>query len=127
MSNPIGWIAHRILVAAIDTQTSAIQLRLEGDRVVVYYESDGAFHQHIVMPAQIFAPVITRYKIWADVDLINRRYPLKGQFSLVHAWRHYCIEAVWDDPRQDPKVTLSIITGGEALIEEDGPEDMTIL
>jgi hypothetical protein len=34
---------------------------------------------------------------------------------------------IWEDPRRDPRVTMSILAGAEAQVEEDGPEDPFVL
>jgi hypothetical protein len=68
--------------------------------------------------------VVTRYKLWADVDLLKRRDPIKGQFFLIHQWRHYTIDLVWDELREVPTVILSIVAGAEALVKWDGPDEV---
>lgn len=127
MANPVGAIAHTIVVRAIDAQAEAIQLEVRGNKMEVYYQKDGAMHRLFTMPALIFPPVTTRYKLWADVDLLDRRYPLKGQFPLIYQRRHYSLDVVWEDPRHQPRVTMSIVAGAEAQVEEEAPEDLSIL
>src|SRR5947209_7130736 len=107
---------------AIDSQVSAIQIRLEGSRMVIYHHREGGYHPQETLPGYYFPPVTTRYKLLADVDLLNRRYPLKGQFSVVNGGRHYSIGVTWEDPQHDPTVTLSIEAGAEADVEEDDRE-----
>jgi type II secretory ATPase GspE/PulE/Tfp pilus assembly ATPase PilB-like protein len=124
MSNPIGHIARHLVTNAIDAQATEVQIKLEGNKMVVCYDDVGDVQHQMEMAGHIFPPVTTRYKLWADVDLLNRRYPLKGQFALIHRRRHYSVDAVWENPRQDPRVTLRIVAGAEAQVDEDGPEEL---
>jgi hypothetical protein len=58
------------------------------------------------------------------VDLLDRRFPLKGQFGLIHNWRQYSVEITWEVPLHAPQVTMSIVAGPEAQVEDDDPRLM---
>jgi type II secretory ATPase GspE/PulE/Tfp pilus assembly ATPase PilB-like protein len=72
--NPIGRIAHRVILNAIDANICLIEIKLDEGRMLVYYHSEGGVHEEMNIPGSIFPKVVTRYKLWADVDLLNRRY-----------------------------------------------------
>jgi uncharacterized protein YjbI with pentapeptide repeats len=124
MALMVDWIdniARLIVAQAIDSQATAIQIDLEGDETMVYHHSDGAVHRRETLPGHLFPPVVTRYKIWADVDLQNCHYPLRGQFPLSHGRRHYNIDVIWEDPRLYPRrVTMSIAAGAESAVGAGG-------
>jgi type II secretory ATPase GspE/PulE/Tfp pilus assembly ATPase PilB-like protein len=124
MSNPIGRISWHIVTDAIKAQASQVQIKLEGGRMLVYHRTPDGVHEAMKAPGHIFPPVVTRYKLWADVDLLKRRYPVEGQFALVYGWRHYTVDLVWEELQEVPTVTLSIVAGSEAEVEWDGPYEL---
>lgn len=119
--SPIATIARTIVTQSIDCQASTIQLELREDRMEVDCQRDGGTHHLVTFSGGTFRPVVTRYKLWAAVDLLDRRYPLQGRFSLIHGHRHYHVDVTWEDPWPHRKVTLSIAPGAAAPVEHDDP------
>jgi type II secretory ATPase GspE/PulE/Tfp pilus assembly ATPase PilB-like protein len=127
MSNPLHNIARMIVNRAIDLQASAIQIELQENRVMVCCQREGVMHPLMDLPRSLHRPLVTRYKLWADADLLSRRYPLKGQFSVIQGRRHYSIEVVWEGPWPDePRVTMCIAVGAEARAEDRDELDLDI-
>lgn len=118
-SNPIHNIARAIVTQAIASQAATLQLEVLEGRMEVYCHREGVRHPLMTLPGHVSRPIVTRYKLWADVDLLSRRYPLKGRFSLIHGYRHYSIDAVWEGPWPEPRVTMSIMAGEEAQEKDD--------
>jgi type II secretory ATPase GspE/PulE/Tfp pilus assembly ATPase PilB-like protein len=124
MSNPIALLSWNIIAGAIDSHASEVQIKLEGGRMLVYHRSPDGIHDAMKAAGHIFSRVVTHYKIWADVDLLKRRYPVNGEFALVYGWRHYNVDLVWEELREAPTVTLSIVAGSEADVEWDSPDEL---
>jgi hypothetical protein len=95
--------------------------------MVVYFHCANSIREDLKAPPHVFPPVVTRYKLWADVDLLKRRNPVKGQLALIHGWRYYTIDLVWEELQEVPTVTMSIAAGPEAPVEWDGPDELHIV
>ncbi len=78
---PITRLASTILQCAIKEKASDIHIEPEKQTIRVRFRIDGNMHEVMQMPGYITAPLIRRYKILADVNIIEYRVPQQGRIG----------------------------------------------
>ena len=79
---PIIRLVQLIITEAVHSRASDIHIEPMGDRVRVRYRIDGVCHIRDDIPKNMQAPVITRLKILAGLDIAERRVPQDGRIKL---------------------------------------------
>lgn len=103
---PVVRIVDMILTQALRDRASDIHIEPQGDAVRVRYRIDGALHEVLNLPSKIAPAVVSRLKIMAGMNIVERRRPQDGQ-----------IVTVIDGRELDLRVsTLSTIWGEKAVL-----------
>jgi type IV pilus assembly protein PilB len=102
---PIIRIAHTIVQQAI--RDSASDIHVEPDRrgVRVRYRIDGVLHEVMPLPKYIQAPLISRLKIMADMNIAERRIPQDGRIPIR-----------WENKDYDLRVSCLPTVHGEKIV-----------
>ncbi len=102
---PIIRIAHTIVQQAI--RDSASDIHVEPDRrgVRVRYRIDGVLHEIMPLPKYIQAPLISRLKIMAEMNIAERRIPQDGRIPIR-----------WDNKDYDLRVSCLPTIHGEKIV-----------
>ena len=103
---PVVQIVTRILTQAVRSRASDIHVEPQDDRVRVRFRVDGALYDAVTLPAGIAQALVSRLKIMADMNIVERRRSQDGQF-----------EITVDDRALDVRVaTTSTIWGEKAVL-----------
>jgi type IV pilus assembly protein PilB len=103
---PVVRIVDMILTQALRDRASDIHIEPQGDVVRVRYRIDGALHEVLSLPGKIAPAVVSRLKIMAGMNIVERRRPQDGQ-----------IVTVIDGRELDLRVsTLSTIWGEKCVL-----------
>ena len=103
---PVVRIVDMILTQALRDRASDIHIEPQGEAVRVRYRIDGALHEVLNLPGKIAPAVVSRIKIMAGMNIVERRRPQDGQ-----------IVTVIDGRELDLRVsTLSTIWGEKAVL-----------
>ncbi|MBI2265104.1 MAG: type II secretion system ATPase GspE [Armatimonadetes bacterium] len=86
---PIVRIVNLIIQQAINDKASDIHVEPEPKNVKVRYRIDGVLHDVMQPPKHIQAPMISRIKIMANMDIAERRVPQDGKIHLRHDNKEY--------------------------------------
>ncbi|MBD3176564.1 MAG: type II secretion system protein GspE [Armatimonadia bacterium] len=78
-SAPIIRIVNTLLRRAIQLDASDVHIEPMGDSVRVRYRIDGDLQEIMNPPKHVHAPLISRMKILADMDIAERRIPQDGR------------------------------------------------
>ncbi len=78
---PIIKIVAVILRHATEGNASDIHIENAGDKVKVRFRVDGTLHTSLVLPLNVYAGVVARIKILAQLRLDEKRKPQDGSFS----------------------------------------------
>ena len=81
---PIAELVARIIDRAVQLRASDIHIEPGDDGVVVRVRVDGELELLTRQPVTVGAPLISRLKVLANLNIVERRLPQDGQFS-VHA------------------------------------------
>lgn len=79
---PIIRTVNLMLQEAVKRRTSDIHLEPRQNHVEVRYRIDGVLHHVRNLPKGLQAPVASRIKVMADLDIAERRIPQDGRISI---------------------------------------------
>jgi type IV pilus assembly protein PilB len=79
---PIIRVANTIIQQAIKEGASDIHIEPVPRGLRVRYRVDGVLHETMTMPKYIQAPLISRYKIMAEMNIAERRIPQDGRIPI---------------------------------------------
>ncbi len=79
---PVIRLVNQIINRAVETQASDIHIEPFEDRLRVRYRYDGVLHEVESPSARLAAPITSRIKIMAKLDIAERRLPQDGRIKL---------------------------------------------
>ena len=79
---PIVQIVDRILTQAMRDRASDVHIEPSDQVVRVRFRIDGALNQILELPASMGAGLISRIKIMAEMNIVERRRPQDGQLTV---------------------------------------------
>ncbi len=103
--SPVVRLVNTIFAQAVQYRASDIHLEPLEDRVRVRYRVDGVLMEVNPLPRSIHAPLISRLKVMANMDIAERRIPQDGQIMISHA-----------DRRIDLRVSTVPCSNGERMV-----------
>ena len=113
---PIVRMANAILVNAIEAGASDIHIEPDRKNVRVRVRIDGVMQQIMTVPKHIQAPMISRYKIMAEMNIAERRVPQDGRILIKHNDKDYdmrvsCLPSLYGE-----KIVMRILDKSSVLI-----------
>ncbi|UDY38064.1 GspE/PulE family protein [Dermatobacter hominis] len=79
---PVVQVVNRILTQGVRSRASDIHVEPMEDSVRVRYRVDGAMTEAIILPKRMGPAISSRLKVMAELNIVERRRPQDGQFSL---------------------------------------------
>ncbi|MCS6950706.1 MAG: ATPase, T2SS/T4P/T4SS family [bacterium] len=79
---PIVRIANTLIQQAIKERASDIHVEPQERGLRIRYRIDGVLHEIMTLPKYIQAPLISRYKIMAEMNIAERRLPQDGRIPV---------------------------------------------
>ncbi len=78
---PVVQVVNRILTQAHRDRASDVHLEPQGDEIRVRFRIDGALKDVLKLPGAIGLGLVSRVKILAGMNIVERRRPQDGQFT----------------------------------------------
>lgn len=78
---PIIQLVNKIVTQALRDRASDIHIEPTEGRIRIRYRVDGALREVLSLPAATGPELVSRIKIMADMDIVERRRPQDGQFE----------------------------------------------
>ena len=78
---PVVKLVSMLIAQAITDRASDIHLDPEGDHIKVRYRIDGVLSEARTLPREMHAPIVSRIKIMANMDIAEKRVPQDGRFE----------------------------------------------
>ena len=78
---PVVQVVDRILTQAMRDRTSDVHIEPSEDVVRVRFRIDGALKEILVLPAAMGLGLVSRIKIMAGMNIVERRRPQDGQLT----------------------------------------------
>jgi len=106
---PVVRLANLIIHQALRDKASDIHIQPEATRVRVRYRIDGILHDAMTVPKKAQAPLISRIKVMADLDIAEKRAPQDGRISLRVGGREYDFRVSTNPGVNGEKVVMRIL------------------
>lgn len=113
---PIVRVVNLIISQAISDGASDIHIEPEAKQVRVRYRVDGVLHDVMSPPKHIQAPMISRIKIMANLDIAERRVPQDGKIHLKHDNREFDLRVSTVPTINGEKVVMRILDKSSVLL-----------
>lgn len=79
---PVVKVVNSIITQALRDRASDVHIEPQDDEIRIRYRVDGALHDALALPANIGPALISRLKILAGMNIVERRRPQDGQFTM---------------------------------------------
>ncbi|MCH7629301.1 MAG: Flp pilus assembly complex ATPase component TadA [Proteobacteria bacterium] len=79
---PVIRAVNRLIADAVDARASDIHLEPADDRLAVRFRVDGVLREMPPKPAAMRAPVVSRIKVMANLNIAEKRLPQDGRLRL---------------------------------------------
>src|SRR5207302_6423744 len=79
---PVVKVVNLIVTQALRDRASDVHIEPQAHEIRVRYRVDGALHDALALPVNIGPALLSRLKIMAGMNIVERRRPQDGQFSL---------------------------------------------
>jgi type IV pilus assembly protein PilB len=80
-SAPVVQVVNKLVTQALRDRASDVHIEPMDDRVRVRFRVDGAMHEVLSLPSTMAAAVVSRLKIMAEMNIVEKRRPQDGQFG----------------------------------------------
>ena len=102
---PVVQVVQMVIAQGLRDRASDIHIEPFGDRIRIRYRIDGALHDVLDLPGSIGPAVVSRIKILAGLNIVERRRAQDGQISMNI-----------DDHDVDIRVATTAVVGGEKVV-----------
>ena len=113
---PIVQVVNRIITQGVRNRASDIHIEPGAAQVRVRYRVDGAMTEAIVLPARMAAALVSRVKVMASLNIVERRRPQDGQFGVTVDGRPIDIRTSTAATVHGEKVVLRLLDKTKTLI-----------
>ncbi len=114
---PIVQVVNLILEQAIRDRASDVHIEPEDDSLRVRNRTDGALHEALILPASMAIPLVSRIKVMADMNIVERRRPQDGQFAVSVAGRDLDVRVATAPNIHGEKCVLRLLDKSRALLQ----------
>jgi len=112
---PIVRTVDLLLTQAVKDRVSDIHIEPQATRLRIRFRIDGILHEVFSMPVSIHAPLISRLKIMAGMNIAERRLPQDGQMSLSADGRDVDIRAATTDTVHGEMMVLRLLDKSSSI------------
>jgi type IV pilus assembly protein PilB len=81
-SAPVAQLVTRIITEAVRERASDVHLEPQEDALRVRFRVDGALHDALMLPGAMAAAMVSRIKIMAEMNIVERRRSQDGQLEI---------------------------------------------
>ena len=106
---PIAQSLDLLIVQAVRDRASDIHLEPQENRLRIRYRIDGILHDMFSLPLTARAPLVSRVKILAGMNIAEQRRPQDGQFSIKVGDKDIDIRVATMETAYGERVTLRIL------------------
>ena len=106
---PVVQSLNLIILQAIRDRASDVHLEAQENRLRIRYRIDGILHDMFSLPLSARAPLVSRIKILAGMNIAEQRRPQDGQFSIKVGNRGVDIRAAAMETAYGERVALRIL------------------
>ena len=113
---PAVMLANQILNMAVNSEASDVHIEPQEKHSRVRFRIDGVLHEIMRQPTRIHAPLISRIKVLANMDIAERRVPQDGRITLRIEGKTIDVRAASLPSAYGEKLTLRLLDRSSRLI-----------
>jgi type IV pilus assembly protein PilB len=113
---PIIKLANALIQQAIADRASDIHVEPQQRSVRIRYRLDGVLMEAMTVPRNLMAPLISRLKIMADMNIAERRIPQDGRIEVRHASKEYDLRVSSIPTPYGEKIVMRILDKSSVMI-----------
>ncbi|RIK66409.1 MAG: ATPase [Planctomycetota bacterium] len=114
--SPVIKLVNYLIYSAVKEGASDIHIEPDETSLRVRYRVDGVLYEKLNPPAQMMAPVVSRIKIMAGLDIAERRLPQDGGIHVMMEGRPIDLRVSTLPNTQGEKVVIRIIDNSRVLV-----------
>jgi type IV pilus assembly protein PilB len=116
---PVVQIVDLIIAQGAEERASDIHIEPQQDHLRIRFRIDGVLHDATRLPATLAAPIISRVKLLANLDIVDRRHSQDGQIQTTVDGRPLdirvgTIETIWGE-----KAVLRLLERSRSILRLD--------
>lgn len=108
-ASPVVSLVNRILIKAIDTDSSDVHMEPQEEGLQIRFRQDGVLQPLELLPRSLIPAITSRLKIMADLDISERRMPQDGRIRRVFKGRTIELRVSTLPSRWGEKVVLRLL------------------
>jgi type IV pilus assembly protein PilB len=112
---PVAQVLNRIVTQALRDRASDVHIEPMEDRLRVRFRVDGALTEMLSMPSSIASALVSRIKILAEMNIVERRRPQDGQFATVVDGRELDVRVSTTATIFGEKAVLRLLDKGRSM------------
>ncbi|HWA82103.1 MAG TPA: GspE/PulE family protein [Fimbriimonadaceae bacterium] len=113
---PIIKLANALIQQAVADRASDIHVEPQQRSVRIRYRIDGVLIEAMTVPRNLMAPLISRLKIMADMNIAERRIPQDGRIEVRHAGKEYDLRVSSIPTPWGEKIVMRILDKTSVMI-----------
>lgn len=113
---PIIKLANALVQQAIIDRASDIHVEPQQRAVRVRYRIDGVLQEAMTIPRNLMAPLISRFKIMAEMNIAERRAPQDGRIEVRNAGKEYDLRVSSIPTPFGEKIVMRILDKSSTMV-----------
>jgi type IV pilus assembly protein PilB len=114
---PIVQLVNKVLTQALRDRASDVHIEPQDDRLRIRFRIDGALHDVLALPADMAPALISRLKIMAGMNIVERRRPQDGQLQVTIDGRDVDVRVATVGVHWGEKSVLRILDKSRSLFK----------
>ena len=116
---PVVSVVNLMITQGVRDRASDIHIEPQDSRVRIRYRIDGALHDVLALPANMGPAVVSRVKVLADMNIVERRRPQDGQIAMQVDGRPLDIRVATTATIWGEKAVLRLLDQSRSLLHLD--------
>lgn len=117
---PIADLVNNVLDRSVRLRASDIHVEPTERDLLIRIRVDGALEELVRLPASVAAPFVSRLKVLAKMNIVERRRPQDGQFSVTIAARDIDVRLATAATLYGEKAVLRLLDTKRGLVDLEG-------
>lgn len=113
--SPVIKLVNYLIYSAVKEGASDIHIEPDDGQLRIRYRVDGVLYEKLAPPFQLMAPIVSRIKIMASLDIAERRLPQDGGIHVLMERRPIDLRVSTLPNSHGEKVVIRIIDNSQAL------------
>jgi type IV pilus assembly protein PilB len=113
---PIVQVVNVILEQAVRDRASDVHIEPMDDRLRVRVRTDGALHEVSSLPSSMGPSLVSRIKVMAEMNIVERRRPQDGQFTAIVAGRQLDVRVATSGTVFGEKCVMRLLDKSRGLL-----------